>query len=718
MHSSASFLHSIYPNLPHTLSSSHPPCIALYTLLHTQPPSPPHAKPGESLLATMAPKSTPAPSSAERQRDAERQPLLASSSSSASASDNQDYRSIPVEPAAAPQATRPPRRSPYLTFFLRFYFAIGVLLLLPVTALLILLAINYFEPIPLLLPPHRSPALLPLWFGIISLAMLAPGLLFFELASSSTNVFHLFVLCFTIIDAILLAAVPEFRVTHSYLGFLSVALCLFSTLWAFLSSHHLQKQTIPFTLNPDFGAPIVTEVPLARAQAKWSRRFKLLNAIFGCLAIALASALVTFDLVLDAADSRFKPLGNLTLVHPTSLTKQPVYPQDPADVNPYPVSFRLHLACEEAPSQPGALKSHNTSHVVPTALVMPERGVSGVIAAQFLREMVARSASHASGGEDGHLALTRVCFWDRIGYGHSDFVYQPTSVRLQTEALYHALHKSGQLDHTASSSKDKKKKNDDAELGKFMLVSTGYGHLFAQDFAVQHPHLVHSFLHIDAETPGSWYTDKVARNSGARAGYAAPNHGALGSVYYDLIPALIEPLGITRLLGMLHGKSVVDRILAPGERGRSGRKNDLAGGGWHIYGAGGSNPRLLMSSWLERLDANLGTSSPNYVQLSNTSEYESLMAKRPTAVLSSFWRIHADVQGWAQQQKSLVAAAKDGSSLVGWWRVGDRKSRSGGGDQGGAAGICDTKMGVIFCQEAVHKLIAAGQMWNSSSLRT
>ncbi|KAI3488177.1 hypothetical protein L1887_47716 [Cichorium endivia] len=574
MHSSASlpYFSTRFAHLPRTLSSSHPRCIALYILLHTQPPSPPHAnanaKPGKVRPpATMAPKPTSTSSSAERQRDAERQPLLASSSSP---SDNQDYRSIPVEPAAAPHATRPPRRSPYLTFFLRFYFAIGVLLLLPVTALLILLAINYFEPIPLLLPPHRSPALLPLWFGIISLAMLAPGLLFFELASSSTNVFHLFVLCFTVIDAILLAAVPEFRVTHSYLGFLSVALCLFSTLWAFLSSHHLQKQTIPFTLNPDFGAPIVTEVPLARAQAKWSRRFKLLNAIFGCLAIALASALVTFDLVLDAADSRFKPLGNLTLVHPTSLTKQPVYPQDPADVNPYPrlLPAPSRLRGDSLPTRHAqvaqhlARRAHRPRHV------------------RARRERCDRCPVPARDG--GKICLSRkrprgwpprphrVCFWDRIGYGHSDFVYQPTSVRLQTEALYHALHKSGQLDHSASSSKDKKKKNDDAELGKFMLVSTGYGHLFAQDFAVQHPHLVHSFLHIDAETPESWYTDKVGRTSGARAGYAAPNHGALGSLYYDLLPALLEPLGITRLLGMLHGKSVVDRILAPGERGRSG----------------------------------------------------------------------------------------------------------------------------------------------------
>ncbi|KAJ1038388.1 hypothetical protein NDA10_001148 [Ustilago hordei] len=643
----------------------------------------------------------------------ERQPLLGSSWAA------NDYRTIAE---SAPRAAQRQSRSPYLSFFVRFYFGLGLVLLLLVTILTILLAINYFEPIPLLLPPHRSPALLPLWFCFLSFAMLAPGLLFFELASHSTNFFHLFVLCCTIADAILLLALPEFRMSHSYLGLASAGLCLLSTLWAFLSSFHLQKKTIPFTLNPDLGAPIVAEIPLWRVQAKWSRRFKLVCALFGSLATALTAALVTFDLVLDAADSAFKPLANLTLVHPTSLTKHPVYPQDPADVNPYPVSFRLHLACESAPTahQLDGPKSRNSTRVTPTALVMAERGVSDVMAAQFLREMVARSGSPSglkAPGEDGHLALTRVCFWDRIGYGHSDFVYQPVSVRLQTEALYHALQKHDQLDLSSSSKKDNKDKKDGHMLGKFMLVSTGYGHLFAQDFAIQHPQLVHSFLHIDAETPDSWYTDKVGLDSGARAGFASRYHGTFGSLFYDLLPALAEPIGITRIIGLLKGKSVVDRILAPGQRARAAGQHDLAGGGWRIWAAGGGNPRLLMSSWLERLDANLGRASANYVRLNKTSShYRLLLSERPVAVLSSFWRMHADVEGWGEEQReSLVAPAKKSSSLVGWWRLGDREKRTGGGDQGGAAGICSTKMGLIFCEEAVRKLIAAGQFWNSTA---
>lgn len=643
-----------------------------------------------------------ASASSRKARDDERQPLLGQSSGQSS----QDYQSIPDSEAPPPAHTN--NSSPYLTATLRLYFFLGILLLLIVTILLILLGMNFFQPIPLLLPPHRSPAVLPFWFAIISASILAPGLLFFELASRATNIFHLFVLFFSAVDVILLGAVPEFRTTHSYLGFLSVGLTLCSALWAFASSQHLQKQFIHFTVNPNVGAPIVAQVPLSRAQAKWTRRFKLIWAIIGGLLVAAASLLVTFDLTVDAADSAFRPLGNLTLVHPRALTKNPVYPQDPPDTNPYPVSFRLHLACESAPEQPHDLKKNRTRG--PTALVMTERDVSGVIGAQFLRDMVSRSNLPRTDGDDGHLALERVCFWDRIGYGHSDFVYQPISIKLQTAALYHALVENTEL-HNATLTKGN---NSDA-LGQFMVVSTGYGHLFAQEFAVQHPQLVHSFLHVDAETSASWYTDKIKDT--IRAGYLANYHGLWGSLWYDLVPALAEPMGIARLVGLLRGRTVVDRILAPGQRG-SAVAGDLGGGGWRIKSAGGSNARLMMSSWLERRDANSGKQSRNYVRLQNTTQiYHDLLAKRPVAVLSSFWKIHADVDGFAdEQRKSLVLPAKDASSLVGWWRVGDRNKRSGGGDTGGPAGICSTDLGLVFCQEAVRKLIAAGQTWNATAV--
>ncbi len=69
-----------------------------------------------------------------------------------------------------------------------------------------------------------------------------------------------------------------------------------------------------------------------------------------------------------------------------------------------------------------------------------------------------------------------------------------------------------------------------------------------------------------------------------------------------------------------------------------------------------------------------------------------------------------------RSRENACCTAKNSSSLVGWWRIGDRKKRTGGGDQGGPAGICSTRMGVIFCEEAVRKLIAAGQMWNGTSV--
>lgn len=252
-----------------------------------------------------------------------------------------------------------------------------------------------------------------------------------------------------------------------------------------------------------------------------------------------------------------------------------------------------------------------------------------------------------------------------------------------------------------------------------MIISTGFGNLFALDFAARYPELVHSFIFIDADTPESWYGDVVGMRSGLRAGYLAPGHGLLGKLWSDLLPALVEPLGISRFIGIARGKSVVDRILAPGFRGGA-KEKDPGGGGWRVRGAGGANPRLLVASWYERLDANLGNSSANYRMLSqNASKIRQILSKRPVSVISSFWKMHADLEGWgAQQREQLVKPAKDAGTLIGWWRVGDRKSAERGGDQGGPAGICSTPMGSIFCQEAVRKTLAAGDTWNMTTTTT
>ena len=88
------------------------------------------------------------------------------------------------------------------------------------------------------------------------------------------------------------------------------------------------------------------------------------------------------------------------------------------------------------------------------------------------------------------------------------------------------------------------------------------------------------------------------------------------------------------------------------------------------------------------------------------------LAKKPTAVLSSFWKTHRDLSGWGDQQRNaVVKPALDQGGLVGWWRIGNRiEVGSGGSDIGEAQGICESGQGRVFCNEAVRKILATADL--------
>lgn len=357
------------------------------------------------------------PNQSHAQAD-ERQPLLSQSQSQSQPP--ADYDSVPARSRQTHPSHDRSRRSPYLSFSLRLGFFLGLTILLVSSSLIILLLINLFIPIPNLLPPHRSPALLPIWFALTTLTVIGPGLLLFELSSKVTQAIHFSVLFLDLIALLLLCLVEPLRITYAWLGITALSLSVLSAFWALATSRILAKVTIPYTINPDHGLPIVTRISSQQAQSKWKRRFKLLLAVIGTLAIASVSFLLTTNLALEALDTGFKPYGNLTLVH----VKTPLGRDSPPRAIPAAPAtdtrFRIHLACDEAPSHPGHdqsfLKKNATRPLRPTALVMTERGVSGIIGADWVRQMVSRAgqpSDHA--GNDGHLALEKVCFWDRLG---------------------------------------------------------------------------------------------------------------------------------------------------------------------------------------------------------------------------------------------------------------------------------------------------------------
>ena len=491
-------------------------------------------------------------------------------------------------------------------------------------------------------------------------------------------------------------------------------------------------------------SPYITtiHVPLKRAQSGLGRSFKLLFATVGTTAVTACLVLLIFDVALTGADSGYAPqesMGERVWINlRNASTTVPKVAEEGPDAQGWKKAskrvslrdFRVHIKCESAldstfrPSTEGASLKRSkrprpppSNSVRPTALVMSERGVSGVKAAEWVREMVANARDEGGkDGDDGHLALESVCFWDRLGYGFSDFVEGASGdVPLHTEILKRALEDVGAwtLPPPANSTNLTTAGARQEYGGPFMIISTGYGSLFAQHFAATYPEMVHSRILIDAETPESWYTDVVDRRSGLRAGHAAPGHNRIGLLVKDLLPVLLSPLGITHLLGLVAGNGPSERLLSPRHRGGSPR-SDFGGGGFRIA-AGGSSQKLLTTSLHERLDANNGKRSPNFKALMKTSERDlekHALAKKPTAVLSSFWKTHRDLSGWGDQQRNaVVKPALDQGGLVGWWRIGNRiEVGSGGSDIGEAQGICESGQGRVFCNEAVRKILATADL--------
>ncbi|CAD6884930.1 unnamed protein product [Tilletia controversa] len=577
----------------------------------------------------------------------------------------------------------------------------------------------------------------------------------------------------------------------------------------------------------DERTPLLTvyTTSVQRAQRGWHRVVKLTLAIIGTLTISVLIGLQSFNLLLTGTDAGLHPVGDRVLIDPAAQEGQQLQyaaaliNNDTTDAPARPLpnwfravpAFKMHVACESSPPHTGhqGQSSHPSR---PTALFFAERGVAGQIGADWIRDMVHRAAEgddygNGPGGEnstdDGHLSLEKVCFFDRVGYGHSDFVggvEGVASVRLHTFALHSGLGTLGVLNGSYPLDPDQPGTNESSLFhihptesdgvdtfswswpwGRrksttkppaspsppspphgghsnhsangtsppFMLIAQGYGALHARHFAAIFPNLVHSLLYIDAETPTSFYTPAISSASGLRAGYGAWGHAwglhTLGFVLYDVLPALVEPLGVVRLGGMIFlGRGARDRVLAPRWRGGA-RKGDAGGGGWRLVGAGGANARLLSTSLAERLDANRGAGdvvvpdhaaaaaaaadgdddndtpavertggSKNYRDLTAPSVIEAHkteLARRPTAILSSFWKVHADIPGWAEIQRTeLVKVAREGDGLVGWWRLGSPARMGGGGDRGEAGGICAESLGRIYCEEAVRKLLAQGDL--------
>lgn len=401
-------------------------------------------------------------------------------------------------------------------------------------------------------------------------------------------------------------------------------------------------------------------------------------------------------------------------------------------------AFRLNIGMEASPLSPrneskiawrgggGSGGGNDSDEDVspwqgkPTALFFAplHTATPGRSSSRWLRHMVRRAAEEprpgSNGTGDGHLALRRAVWFDLPGVGGSDLPRVPaSSQRLDVAALalLEGLDRQGLVNWNANASS-----NDTTLIEQqFSLICLSSGALLCDAFRTYLPEkLLHSHIFIDAETAGSYYGDDVGRDSGLRVGYKAQGHATLaGRIWNDALPALLAPMMPCRLVDGIFGD----------------------GGGcpsWALV-----SPSSLLTALSYRLDASLSTRSPEYANVLSRNDVvkarSRLLGSKPTAVLSSFWKIKRDPQGWGEvQRKQFVEIAMRGgegddddeedkgkppppppphrSHLVGWWRVGTAVD---GGDSGGVEGLCGAKAagGRTWCEEAVRKVLA----WREAS---
>lgn len=565
-----------------------------------------------------------------------------------------------------------PGRGMYDTWGVRAVFAIGTVLTLVNTfGLLYLLTLLYHPSLP---SPFTTAPLLQTNLHMISLLVLIPSLLILEVSSTATKGIHGASLGLVVVLAILLAALEGFRESGMLLSSLpALGLLAASLIWALVAGRVVEGLSHDYLVLSDEQERVIT-VASQDAQPRWERWAKVALSVVSTTFVALLIVLLLSNTALDGYDQKLKPPGrriNVVVRHGGKRAQ------------------RMHIGVQE-PTAKSNLSSGDNS-MAPTAVFFPPAGISGYTSSHWLRHMVA--AANDTTRDDGHLAPRRLVWFDRFGTGLSDYVRHEEDLQLQAIALRDALQ---QLNVGVD--------KDDP----LMLVSLHDGHLLSQAFSAlitNSSSRLHSRILIDAETAGSYYSTDISPASGLRRGYP---RSTLSLVVRDLLSALVSPLSPSRILGAV--------FLATARRERVlGDRHGVASpdlpravyeannASWNIFTAPANTPYLTLLS--HHLDAARGVSSPNYQHLTSLSNTTAV----PTAILTSFWKMGVDPQGFGEvvQRQGLVKPAISSSNLVGWWKVGSKLGPRHGGDVGTPEGLCaSAAQERVWCEEAVRKALA------------
>jgi hypothetical protein len=189
--------------------------------------------------------------------------------------------------------------------------------------------------------------------------------------------------------------------------------------------------------------------------------------------------------------------------------------------------------------------------------------------------------------------------------------------------------------------------------------------LLTRVFASRHPDLVHSLLHLDAQTAQTYFNEYPN-------GFSVPGL-ALHRVTTRLLPSLLTPLSITRFPTLIFRRSSsLSRILASSNPPPSTV---------HL------NENLRKSRLQETFGSHSHTSPSFRALLESGKKYP---ARKPAIVISSKDRMKKD-KGWAEGQRGLAKEVTGDEGLVEWIKV-----------SGVRRGVCE-KEGV--CEDAVKRLL-------------
>ncbi|ORX37835.1 hypothetical protein BD324DRAFT_623489 [Kockovaella imperatae] len=630
----------------------------------SSPPASPRQEPTEvtSLLSHNADGHTPTSGVKASPRGSKHDRTVSVSQRSIAGSQRGVYGTIhrPGPTEQAPRVSKAGQRRILTTFPLRLTFFALVLLTFLSLVLSLVLFLNTSLDFSGVLLPYRGSGFADFWYSALGSWIGLGSVIFFShppylffLTSLITVILHIPLVLLILLN-------PCLNRAHSPLFLIPFILTAVTLLFSLLSSYlvrrakwkesqRITRMLTEAAVREREGEESAARVAMGLEKGVWGRFVGFLRGVIGLLA-GLAGLVLVVLLVIDSSIRAYdcsvprpSEASVLVRVHPPKT----------------PWSFQVHLACVDPINSTASSflvqSKGKKESKLPTVLYESPSGVPGSLA--LLNHPLPPSDLDAENPgkwifdlqSQGHVG--RVCVWDRPGYGFSD-VLSGADLGNVADTLYSALDLSDNI----------------GKNGQFVLVGEGYGSLVSRVFAARHPDLVHSFLHIEAATATTYFSE----SPNGRSVLSLTAH----RVATRLLPSLLTPLSIFRFPSILLRRSTsLSRVLAS------------------TYPEPNTAylSESLQKARLQETFASHTHTSSSFIALLEAGD--SYPSKRPAIVISSEDRIKAD-SNWAEGQRSLAEDVTDVSALVSWEKV-----------KGVGHRVCEGQ-GRKTCEKALRKLLA------------